>query len=355
MPVCTTLGLLPPLIALSDRAQKPNIVFFLTDDQDQILGGSLPSHAPNGATPIPQAEKLVSHGGATFTNMFIHTPICCPSRSETTTGRYLHNLKTHGECKEGYNGKTASGEYCCMHVDEGRVHNASFATRLSEAGYRVAAFGKYLNSYDSPKQTKVPPGFGGWLVNGGGEYNNPKFHVNEQINEILPDIPVGFWTANSSYGAYTTSVVGNVSAAWIKYTVRSHPGVPFFAHIGPKAAHEPFTPAPWYAEYWDPSWPAGAPRPPSYNISAEARSDKVAHVAAMDMISEGTATCIDDTFKNRWRTLMSVDDVIANTIALTKELGVYDNTYFMCVDQKQISLCYTHGCRIRTSKKNLGI
>ena len=55
----------------------------------------------------------------------------------------------------------------------------------------------------------------------------------------------------------------------------------------------------------------------------------------MDMLSLETASCIDQTFKDRWRTLMSVDDVIANTIATIKELGVFDNTYFMYTSDRK--------------------
>jgi hypothetical protein len=82
----------------------PNIVFFLTDDQDQKLGGSFPMH---GVTPMPKTQALMVENGATAENWFIHTPICCPSRSELVTGRYYHNLK-----------KTGTG---CMHIDEDKV------------------------------------------------------------------------------------------------------------------------------------------------------------------------------------------------------------------------------------------
>ena len=50
------------------------------------------------------------------------------------------------------------------------------------------------------------------------------------------------------------------------------PNRPFFAYIAPKAAHEPFDPAPWYAGAWDASWPEHEPRPVNWNCSAEARS-----------------------------------------------------------------------------------
>ena len=67
---------------------KRNIVIFMTDDQDQLLGASFPTTAPGGATPMPKAKAGLFDGGAHATNFMIHTPICCPSRAETMTGRY---------------------------------------------------------------------------------------------------------------------------------------------------------------------------------------------------------------------------------------------------------------------------
>ena len=37
---------------------------------------------------------------------------------------------------------------------------------------------------------------------------------------------------------------------------------------------------------------------------------------------------ITDSFKNRWRTLMSVDDLIGALIAVGDELAINDNTYY---------------------------
>lgn len=42
--------------------------------------------------------------------------------------------------------------------------------------------------------------------------------------------------------------------AWISKVVKEDPNTPFFAYIAPKAAHEPFNPAPWYEGYWDANW-----------------------------------------------------------------------------------------------------
>ena len=46
------------------------------------------------------------------------------------------------------------------------------------------------------------------------------------------------------------------------------------------------------------------------------------------MISEEASAVITDIYKNRWRTLMSVDDVIADVVATCDELGVTNTTYF---------------------------
>ena len=54
-----------------------------------------------GAHARPCAKLLVA-GGANFTNAFVHTPICCPSRSSYLTGRYLQNSLTIQN--DAYNG-----------------------------------------------------------------------------------------------------------------------------------------------------------------------------------------------------------------------------------------------------------
>ena len=183
------------------------------------------THGNPSCRPTPPACR-----GITFTNMFVHTPICNPSRSETLTGRMFHNLKQTGQY-----GKSI----WAMHVNEDKVFNYSFVRSLKEdAGYATGHFGKYLNIMPD----YAPTGYDAWLANPGGDYIAPEFDTYGIEDLGFPD---GEFDGNSS--DYSTAVIGNVSVAWIRKTVTENPDTPFFAYVAPKAAHEPFLPAPWYA------------------------------------------------------------------------------------------------------------
>jgi N-acetylglucosamine-6-sulfatase len=283
-----------------------------------MLGSSFPTI--NGSTPMPKTKALMQDLGTMANQFFIHTPICCPSRSELLSGRYLHNIKR--TCGAGGAKKKNCG---CMHVDEIKVNGATFAKYLKEdAGYTVGMFGKYLNNMPTKdtvgngsqvsKGTYVPAGFDAWLGNGGGNYIAPAFNT-QNISFGGYDLPDGLW--HGTKDNYSTSVIGNISIAWIKHVVAEDPSRPFFAYIAPKAAHEPFNPAPWYRTAWDASWPQTEPQDnPAWNCSASSRSDHHGNIATENLISSQASIVITDIFKNRWRTLMSVDDVCTSSPVL---------------------------------------
>lgn len=155
-----------------------------------------------------------------------------------------------------------------------------------------------------------------------GTYISPEFSVAS-----VPGLPDGHVRFSNAAENYSTSVIGNHSVAFIRAAVAAGVG-PFMAYIGPKAAHEPFNPAQWHADHWDPSWPEHEPRPEPWNCSAAARADHHGNIATEQMITAEASAVITGVFKNRWRTLMSVDDLIGDVIGVCEELGVADNTYF---------------------------
>lgn len=100
------------------------------------------------------------------------------------------------------------------------------------------------------------------------------------------------------------------------------------AFVHPKAPHEPFNPAPWYADYWHPSWPEHEPRDANWNCSFESRKHHHGNIPIVPMITEAASRLITGIYKNRWRCLMSVDDAVSDVFKTVEELGLMDSTYF---------------------------
>ena len=58
--------------------------WFVTDDQDQMLGSSFPQH--NNVGPMPKTKALMQDKGAMALNFFIHTvrpPITCATLTDS--------------------------------------------------------------------------------------------------------------------------------------------------------------------------------------------------------------------------------------------------------------------------------
>ncbi len=74
-------------------AQRPNIVFLLTDDQRWDAMGC----AGNPIIQTPELDRL-ARDGTRFTQAFVNTPICCVSRASFFTGQYeaSHGIQDFG-------------------------------------------------------------------------------------------------------------------------------------------------------------------------------------------------------------------------------------------------------------------
>ena len=300
------------------RPGSPNIVLFLTDDMDYTLGGW---------APMAQTTALLSERGATATHWTVHTPVCCPSRTELITGRYFHNLK----------GPDASAK-ACMHATpyaELAERGLLFSPHLRAAGYRVGLFGKYLNGGNP---ARAEQGIETWFANGGGNYHDPTFAYD--AGPPGPGGPGGasvkYDNASAPGAAYSTSVIGNVSVPWVRAALAEAAatgpnGHPFFAYIAPKAPHIqdgpgwPITiPAPWHADALPSS--TTAPRTASWNFSAV---DHHWMIAQQPPMTAEEAMHSDALFRARHQALLAVDDLVAAVHAEVAAAGQLGNTYFL--------------------------
>lgn len=169
-------------LAFSSRADQPNILFCISDDQ---------SYAHTGANGDPvvrtPAFDRVAREGLRFVHAFCNAPTCGPSRSALLTGQPIWRLE-----------------------EAGNIHStlpAKFATYtglLQEAGYRVGYTGKGW----SPGRLEP----GGRTVNPAGEAfqrrrTKPPFkamrntdyagNFEDFLKQVKTDQPFCFWLGTS--------------------------------------------------------------------------------------------------------------------------------------------------------------
>lgn len=69
-------------------------------------------------------------------------------------------------------------------------------------------------------------------------------------------------------------------------------------------------------------------RTPAWNYSA---TGHVPWVADLPPISAKEAASFDLDYRNRWRTLLSVDDLVEGVVNALQETNTLDRTYVLCV------------------------
>ena len=77
-------------------AERPNIVFILTDDLDSRSVGYLDG-----------LRSVMGSNGTTFTKAYVSDAVCCPSRATILRGQYPHNTGIRGNVAPA-GGKTSS-------------------------------------------------------------------------------------------------------------------------------------------------------------------------------------------------------------------------------------------------------
>lgn len=146
--------------AAEATGRQPNVLFLLADD----LGwGDLGCYgSPIGKTPNIDA---LAAGGLRFTNFYVSSPVCSPTRGAFTTGRYPARLEIHGHfATEEQNKRRGMPQF--MDPDVPTV-----ADQFKRAGYVTGHFGKWHLGTITPAEY----GFDDFRVNvGGGDSGWPR-------------------------------------------------------------------------------------------------------------------------------------------------------------------------------------
>lgn len=180
-------------------APRPNFVFVLVDDlRYNALGCT-----GHPFLKTPNIDRIAREG-VNFTNAFVTTPLCSPSRGSFLTGQYVHS---HG-------------------IRDNTIHNeeshrlVSFPRLLHAAGYETAHIGKYhMGNDDSPR-----PGYDRWVsFRGQGVYDDPALNIDGKQVEAK---------------GYMTDLLNGYAVDFLARKRRK----PFCLFLAHKAVHGPFAP-----------------------------------------------------------------------------------------------------------------
>nr|CAD7455639.1 unnamed protein product [Timema tahoe] len=283
------------LFCLSYCQNRSNIVVILTDDQDLTLGG---------LTPMIKTQSLIGSMGATFTNAFVTTPVCCPSRSSILTGVYLHN---HGTVNNSVSGGCSSKSW------QATQEPRSFSVPIHSAGYTTFYAGKYLNQYGKPLvggAAHVPPGWDWWVgLEGNSVYYNYTLSVNGTSKEFT--------------NQYLTNVILDYGLEFLRS--QRNTSTNFFMLLATPACHAPFTPEPKYKDYFS---DVQVMKTPNFNISNTTSKHWLLRMSPTPLPGNMLPT-LDDVYRNRWKTLLTVDDMVETVISELNNLGILNDTYIV--------------------------
>jgi N-acetylglucosamine-6-sulfatase len=258
---------------------RPNLVFILIDDLRYNALGC----AGHPFAQTPHIDRIAKEG-ATFTNAFVTTPLCSPSRASYLTGRYV---RSHGV-------KGNADNNALSHKLE------TFPKILNGAGYDTAYVGKWhMGNDDSPR-----PGFNRWVsFRGQGVYNDPPLNIDGQQVKA---------------NGYMTDLLSDHAAEF----VRASRTKPFCLYLAHKAIHGPFTPAPQYATLYS---EARIERTPNAQDTNEGKPALMRPIEKQRAPAPGGGSS-DELIRNQLRCLKSIDDGVGRILASLEETRQLDNT-----------------------------
>jgi N-acetylglucosamine-6-sulfatase len=248
---------------------------------------------------VPNIQRIAREG-VRFSNAFVTTPLCSPSRASFLTGQYAH--------KHGIIDNTAR--------DAQSHHLITFPKLLHDAGYETAFVGKWhMGLDDNPR-----PGIDYWVsVKGQGVYTDPEINDNGSRKKVP---------------GYVTDIFSDYSLEFLK---RKH-SRPFLLYISHKAVHPDLTQNA-DGSLSDPSAgkfipaerhknlhaDAKIPHRPNYHRPPEGKPVLLRKIGDLPPLGSKTGTD-DETIRNRLRILAAVEESVGKILKSLEDSKQLDNT-----------------------------
>jgi arylsulfatase A-like enzyme len=255
----------------STKAGRPNFLIIISDDQRY-----------DTMDFMPRTKARIFDQGINFSNAYVTTPLCCPSRASILTGMYAHN---HG-----------------VRLNQDTLRMKTFVEALHENGYYTGLVGKYLNSWDgSPR-----PEFDFWVSHAGGDsrYYGPSLNVN------------GTW---SVHPGYITHIFRDYALQFLRFA--SQQDKPVVLIFSPNAPHAPANPAPGD----DKLYPnLSEHRPPNFNEAD--MSDKPRSLWFVPLLAPEQIAANDSFRRLQLQSLNALDIAVESLLAALARQNILDNT-----------------------------
>ena len=291
-------------VSRADLPERPNIIFFLTDDMTVA-----------DLEYMPRTSKLIQKKGAYFEKFYVNISLCCPSRASILRGQYGHNTKIYDiePPNGGFERTYAMG-----------IEASMLPVWLSDVGYSTALFGKYMATYPHTAEIDyIPPGWTEWYSPVKGfPYDGYNYTNNENGNLV-------------EYGEdaedYITDVISDNATDFI--TRNLNQGHPFFAYISTYAPHRPSTPAPRHAGLFS---SLKLPRPPSFN--EDDMQDKLKSIMWKKPLTDEEIAYLEEHYRLRIESLQAVDEMVERIVTVLEVEGQLDNTYIFFTSDNGIQM-----------------
>ena len=219
----TAVALSPRQAPAAEKADRPNILFIMSDDHCARAVGAYGLRLAK-LDPTPNLDALAGDG-MVFDNVFCTNSICTPSRASILTGQYSHRNGVY----DLYD--TLSGDKNYLPKE------------MKKAGYTTAVVGKW-HLKDSPKFFDYFS-----VIAGQGRYMNPVMHtsVGGVKRRIRFDSTLTREIEVKDTEGHSSDVLTDITLDWLDK--RRDKAKPFFLMHHFKAPHDMFVYAPRYEDY----------------------------------------------------------------------------------------------------------
>jgi N-acetylglucosamine-6-sulfatase len=286
----------------------PNILLIISDDQPFYT---------DKYTPAIQNEIFAK--GTTFSDAFLTTSLCCPSRASILTGLYAHN---HGVISNVV-----------------PLTNTTFFQAIKDNAtlgnnYRTALVGRYLNSQSGDCRNE----FDYWVAFPGPQRDQHGRQMAPWYNGINKPLNVNceWMQFNNTYSTY---LLRDYALQFLNDTITE--GKPFVMQFAPYNPHSPTRPAQEDAKLY----PNGLPSyylPPSFNEADV--SDKPAWVQALPTgcQEDRTTSECEEEYKEKQlkiaRNLVSLDRSVKALLDFLESKGELSNTLIIYINDNGLLL-----------------